>query len=50
MLFFHEVLQQVHEVILYIVVSGVVVSAVGRVMVDDIAGLTKRKTRRKRNG
>ena len=48
MLFVHEVLQQTHEVILYLLVSGIVVSAAGRVVIDDIAELGKRGPRKKR--
>ncbi len=48
MLFVHEVLQQVHEITLHVVVSAIVVSAVGRLLVEEVAELGKPRKKKKR--
>lgn len=39
----HQLLQQVLEVVVRVVVSGVVISSVCRLMVDDVGGLLRKR-------
>jgi hypothetical protein len=47
MLLVHEVLQKVHEITLQIVVSLIVLSAIGRVVVDEVAELARPRGRKR---
>jgi len=42
----HEVLQQTHEVVLYLLVSGIAASAVVRVVMVEVESLGRRISRR----
>ena len=48
MLVVHQILLQVHEVTLQVVVSAIVVSAVGRVVLDEVVELVKPRKRGKK--
>jgi hypothetical protein len=39
----HQVLQQVHEVVVQVVVSGIVISSVCRVAIEDVGGLLRKR-------